>query len=147
MLGGGYVIIKLGVKSHWKSGRESVNSFIEKQISIPAAQLFSGDTKNIDEHVNDTRLLLRSNGELQYLGWNLIQARWLILWSEPKGLCSVYDACGSFASCKPDSHSLCTCVPCFEPSNEEDWKSGDFSGVAKSYLVNVPGIVKHRSSN
>ncbi|KAL8088117.1 hypothetical protein AgCh_038040 [Apium graveolens] len=122
-VGGGYVIIKLGAKPYWKSGRESVDSFIQNQISIPAARLLSGDTKNINEPVNNTRLLLQSNGEIQYLGWNSVQARWLILWSEPKGPCSVYDACGSFGSCKPDTHNLCTCLPGFKPSNEDDWKS------------------------
>lgn len=26
---------------------------------------------------------------------------------------------------------MCTCLPGFEPSNEDDWKSGDFSGGCK----------------
>ncbi|KAL8088120.1 hypothetical protein AgCh_038043 [Apium graveolens] len=127
---GGYSIEKYGFIPYWKSGGKRINSFISKQMSIPASSLLSNTTNS-----SRSRLFMKSDGEIEYLSWDNVNMTWSVSWSEPKGPCSVFKACGSSAKCNPHPHNhtmaLCTCLPGYEPTNEENWKPGDNSQGCK----------------
>ncbi|KAK1388975.1 hypothetical protein POM88_017153 [Heracleum sosnowskyi] len=84
-VGGGYSIMKFGLKPYWRSGGESANSFIPLKMSTSAALLLSGSTNNTSKQASSSRLLMQSNGEIQYLSWDSGKMRWLLLRSGPRG--------------------------------------------------------------
>lgn len=134
-------------KPYCKIEGESANSFISNQTNkISAAVLYLSGTnpssttttsKELSYCKNTScfkvfdsysRLLMRFDGKIEFLKWDINSMKWSVVWEEPKGPCDVYNACGSSSSCKPGSDNLCTCLPGYEPANNKDWKSGDFSG-------------------
>ncbi|KAL8088119.1 hypothetical protein AgCh_038042 [Apium graveolens] len=127
---GGYVIKKYGIFPYWKSGGESNDSFIPRQMSVSVSSLLANSTDNIIK----TRLFMQFDGEIKYLSWEFVQMRWSVIWSEPNGPCSVFRTCKS-SKCNPDPHNpdmrLCSCLPGFEPTDKKEWKSGNFANGCK----------------
>ncbi|KAK0590396.1 hypothetical protein LWI29_026528 [Acer saccharum] len=75
------------------------------------------------------RLVMNSNGTLQYFTRVNVSAKWVLSWLEPQDPCNVFQACGNFASCNNKSNkSMCECLPGFEPILPDNWNSGVFSG-------------------
>ncbi|XP_074357336.1 G-type lectin S-receptor-like serine/threonine-protein kinase At4g03230 isoform X2 [Apium graveolens] len=139
---------------YWKIEGESANSFIPNEgnkisaavLSLisctnntsPKAEskgwLYGNDTSCSKVFDSNSRLRMGYNGEIKFLKWDINYTRWRVLWVEPQG-CSVYNACGSFSECKPGSGNYtCNCLPGYEPANDNDGKSGDFSGGCKEIV-------------
>lgn len=133
--GGQYVIWKRSVK-YWKSG---VSGKFITTDKMPAALLYllsnfsSKGVSNVSvprltsSLYIDTRLVLNSSGQLQYLNWDDHRV-WSQIWVEPRDRCSVYNVCGNFASCNSKGGVACKCLPGFEPASPESWNIGDYSG-------------------
>ncbi|TXG55292.1 hypothetical protein EZV62_020548 [Acer yangbiense] len=74
------------------------------------------------------RLVMNSNGTLQYFTRVNESAQWDLSWLEPHDLCNVFRACGNSASCNSKNNkSMCKCLPGFEPISPHNWDSRDFS--------------------
>ncbi|KAK4845179.1 hypothetical protein QYF36_001974 [Acer negundo] len=73
------------------------------------------------------RLVMNSNGTLQYFTRVNVSAQWVLSWLEPQDPCNVFNACGNSASCNSKSNkSMCKCLPGFEPMFPDNWNSGVF---------------------
>lgn len=144
--GGEYVIWKRSAK-YWKSG---VSGKFITTDKMPAALLYllsnfsSNAVPNFSvPHLTsslylDTRLVLNSSGQLRYLNWDDHKV-WSLIWVEPRDRCSVYNACGDFASCNSKGGMACKCLPGFEPTSQGSWNIGDYSGgcIRKSPICSV----------
>ncbi|TYK07068.1 G-type lectin S-receptor-like serine/threonine-protein kinase [Cucumis melo var. makuwa] len=144
--GGQYVIWKRSVK-FWKSG---VSGKFITTDKMPAALLYllsNFSSKTVPNfsvpHLTsslyiDTRLVLNSSGQLHYLNWEDHKV-WSQIWVEPRDRCSVYNACGDFASCNSEGGMACKCLPGFEPTSPGSWNTGDYSGgcIRKSPICSV----------
>lgn len=73
-----------------------------------------------------SRLVMNFTGQVQFWKWEAKQG-WLLIWSEPKDRCSLYNTCGDFGSCNSDNRQLCKCLPGFEPNAQDKWNTGHFS--------------------
>ncbi|KAL4359737.1 hypothetical protein AHAS_Ahas08G0107300 [Arachis hypogaea] len=84
------------------------NRFGKKQLPITRVP--------VDEF-NKTRLVMKYNGELQFLTWDGIQQDWIVRWKAPNSSCDRYNICGNFASCDYNLINLnikeCKCLPGF----------------------------------
>ncbi|KAL5581842.1 hypothetical protein UlMin_014284 [Ulmus minor] len=120
-------VIKNNSFTYWKSGE--VGKFFRSD-NMPS------EIKDILLNINNTytriprmvRLLINSNGKIQYLKWEEHQKVWSLKWSEPRDRCSEYNVCGDFGSCNNNNSFICKCLPGFQPSSSEQWNSRDFSG-------------------
>ncbi|KAK1566497.1 hypothetical protein Q3G72_000778 [Acer saccharum] len=73
------------------------------------------------------RLVMNSNGTLQYFTRVNVSAQWVLSWLEPQDPCNVFRACGNSASCNSKNNkSMCECLPGFEPISPDNWNSGVF---------------------
>lgn len=136
--GGGdqFIIWKRSLR-YWKSG-VSVKLISSDEMPSAIFYLLSNFTSTIVDNdsiprltsslYSDTRLVMDLSGQIQYLKWNTEQI-WSLIWAEPRDRCSVYNACGNFASCNSkNDYIMCKCLPGFKPSSMENWNRGDFSG-------------------
>ncbi|KAK3184280.1 hypothetical protein Dsin_031566 [Dipteronia sinensis] len=74
------------------------------------------------------RLVLNSNGTLQYFTRVKVSAQWVLSWLEPQDPCNVFKACGNSASCNSKNNkSMCECLTGFKSMSPDNWNSGDFS--------------------
>ncbi|KAL6287460.1 hypothetical protein ACE6H2_011850 [Prunus campanulata] len=130
---------------YWKSG-ESGNKFSSSAGMFPPLDnllsnfnkstarskspgIFNNLTTMTSLDYNYTRMVMRFNGEVQFLTWNKHTKQWNLLWKEPRDQCSVFNACGNFGSCNSNNWPLvCKCLPGFKPQFAEQWEVGDFSG-------------------
>lgn len=142
----GYVILKSfqqdqegttvqRTREYWKSGGDSASSFNPNKMYEYAVHLLSGL-----DGFNNSRLIMDYSGVIKYLSWDAYRKAWDRKWSGPKGKCDPYNICGDFGSCNlTDSSYSCNCLPGFEPSSPDYWKSRDFvlSGcIRKSNICN-----------
>lgn len=74
-----------------------------------------------------TRFVMDVTGQIKQFVWLDGAKSWMPVWTKPREFCSVYSACGTFASCSKSS-SHCTCLQGFEPSSEREWSISDWSG-------------------
>jgi hypothetical protein len=130
-----FVIWKRSLR-YWKSG---VSGKIISSDEMPSAifYLLSNFTSAIVDNDSvphltaslyiNTRLVMDVLGQVQYLKWET-EKIWSLIWAEPRDRCSVYNACGNFASCNSKNDIMCKCLPGFKPSSMENWIRGDFSG-------------------
>lgn len=130
-----FIIWKRSLR-YWKSG---VSGKIITSDEMPSAifYLLSNFTSSVvhNESVpylesslySDTRLVMNFSGQIQYLNWET-ERIWSLIWEEPRDRCSVYNACGNFASCNSKNDIMCKCLPGFKPSLLDKWNAGDFSG-------------------
>lgn len=135
--GGGdqFIIWKRSLR-YWKSG---VSGKLISSDEVPSAifYLLSNFTSTIVDNdsvphltsslYSDTRLVMDVLGQIQYLKWET-EMIWSLIWAEPRDRCSVYNACGNFASCNNKNGIMCKCLPGFMASSLENWNRGDFSG-------------------
>ncbi|XP_027927838.1 uncharacterized protein LOC114184726 [Vigna unguiculata] len=73
-------------------------------------------------HINKkSRLIMNSNGEIQFMKWDEDDRQWDKRWWEPDGACDVYGNCGSFGICKENNliPKYCKCLPGFRPRDEK----------------------------
>ncbi|KAK3018673.1 hypothetical protein RJ639_002815 [Escallonia herrerae] len=128
---------------YWKSGESS--RFAPSQMFDSAVYLLTRYNKYrnvsllgnssfqplVPDIYNTTRLVMNYSGQIQYFSWDNTTTQWILHWSEPKDGCSVYDTCGKFAICgtsiETNNSRSCKCLPGFQPSSPDNWKSTDFS--------------------
>ncbi|KAL5583551.1 hypothetical protein UlMin_015993 [Ulmus minor] len=104
--------------TYWKSGEaDSLPPMVMNSTSRQRERL---------ELPQRERLVMNSTGQIQYWIWE--QNVWSLKWSEPRDRCSVYNVCGDFGSCNNNNSFACKCLPGFQPTNPEQWRSRDFSG-------------------
>ncbi|KAM6572752.1 hypothetical protein CsatA_016832 [Cannabis sativa] len=76
---------------------------------------------------NYSRLVINSNGKLEYLSWD---QNWTVAWSVPSDRCDGLNICGDFGICNSNEQMRsCRCLPGFKSSLVEEWYSGDYSDV------------------
>ncbi|KAH6834177.1 hypothetical protein C2S53_019935 [Perilla frutescens var. hirtella] len=76
---------------------------------------------------NNSRLMMNSSGEIQF--YRLADdGTWGLLWSAPKGPCSLYNQCGKFGICDGKDEAMCRCPQGYKASQLEDWNAGKYSG-------------------
>ncbi|KAK1566937.1 hypothetical protein Q3G72_006301 [Acer saccharum] len=133
-----YIIKKEKSTYRWKSGVSG--DFISDDILPTVSSLLLNASRNgnysrnkatsssSSETNTNMRLVMNSNGTLQYFIQVNEADLWDLSWSEPQDLCNVFRACGSSASCNIKNNKLmCECLPGFEASSPDKWKSGVFS--------------------
>nr|GMD36891.1 G-type lectin S-receptor-like serine/threonine-protein kinase At4g03230 [Ipomoea batatas] len=127
-----YIILKRTV-TYWKDG---VGEGLTSSSGIPIDVYFllsNFSSANLQSNFSlanlsslpsyhNPRLLMNSSGQIQFYIWN---NSWVLQWPEPRDNCSVYNFCGTFASC---SINNCKCLPGFKPTNPDDWSAEEFSG-------------------
>ncbi|KAK6142490.1 hypothetical protein DH2020_022838 [Rehmannia glutinosa] len=120
---------------HWKSGEPGTLSMYNNDLPYVVAQMLSDSDKGLDQKrngssnrfipfpnytrvwdYNNSRLLMNSSGHIQYYYFS--RGNWSLLWSEPENRCSVYDACGKFATCNVKNERICQCLPGFRPASD-----------------------------
>uniref|UniRef100_A0A2P2IMF7 non-specific serine/threonine protein kinase n=1 Tax=Rhizophora mucronata TaxID=61149 RepID=A0A2P2IMF7_RHIMU len=145
-------IIKNESTTYWKSGVLTNSEGLDNG-SLPSVFYFlrncstsgSAGSKAAPKTINyaykcidhgNLRLVLKYNGELQLLLWDTENASWNLLRKEPRDRCSVFDACGNFATCNSNRASYCKCLPGFEPTSPNNWNSWDFQeGCIKAWPI------------
>ncbi|GLJ32927.1 hypothetical protein SUGI_0663260 [Cryptomeria japonica] len=53
----------------------------------------------------------------------LDDAKWIMLWSQPRDQCAVYGLCGGYGRCEPNNIQFCSCVEGFTPTDNRAWDS------------------------
>ena len=134
---GFYAILKKR-DDYWRS-RISGNFLRSDEMPYVIAYLLSNFSKSV-KNTNYTRLVMnytddghrrlvmKYNGELQYLNWDVDQGNWSLIWKGPEDQCRIYNACGKFGSCNINNRLVCKCLPGFRPTNLKNWDSGEFLG-------------------
>jgi hypothetical protein len=132
-----YVISKK-TGDYWRSWMSGNFFSSDEMPNLPnaVAKLLSNDSNCVTRTGNtscssgfsNTRLVMKYNGDLQYLNWDVDKQNWFLIWREPEDKCSIYNACGKFGSCNINNRLVCKCLPGFQPSYPEHWDSGDFLG-------------------
>ena len=74
---------------------------------------------------NNTRLVMSSNGQIQFLQWGDGASNWSVVRSEPSDPCHVLEACGEFSVCNSENAILCKCLPGFQPKYQSERDSKD----------------------
>ncbi|XP_059449196.1 G-type lectin S-receptor-like serine/threonine-protein kinase At4g03230 isoform X2 [Corylus avellana] len=136
--GEGYYAILKKHGDYWRSPI-SGNFLRTDEMPYVIAYLLSNFSKSVN-HTNYTglvmnytdysqgTLVMKYNGELQYLNWDVDQGIWSLIWKGPEDQCRIYNACGKFGSCNINNRLVCKCLPGFQPTNLKNWDSGDFLG-------------------
>ncbi|XP_027074549.1 G-type lectin S-receptor-like serine/threonine-protein kinase At1g11300 [Coffea arabica] len=71
--------------------------------------------------------LLSSSGHIRSM-FSSGKGDWTINWSSQLSQCDVYGKCGPYGSCNPKGYPICTCLPGFKPSDQEEWNQGNWTG-------------------
>ncbi|XP_071939959.1 G-type lectin S-receptor-like serine/threonine-protein kinase At1g11330 [Coffea arabica] len=71
---------------------------------------------------------LSSSGSIQAMVSLSGKGDWTIIWSSSENQCDVYGKCGSFGSCNPQDSPRCTCLPGFQPRDQDEWNQGNWTG-------------------
>ncbi|GMH22457.1 hypothetical protein Nepgr_024300 [Nepenthes gracilis] len=78
-----------------------------------------------------TRFHVDFAGQLRQYTWSPQTENWNMFWSQPENRCRVYGLCGNMGLCYGAGGTLpsklCRCIDGFEPADEFEWESGDFS--------------------
>lgn len=124
-------------KPHWRSGPWN------KQVFIGVPDMTSFYLNGFDL-VNDnkgtvyltylyanqvelTYFTLNSTGFLQQKYMDPSKNDWEVTWEFPATECDFYGKCGPFGSCDPTSSPICSCLEGFKPTNEEEWRKGNWT--------------------
>ncbi|XP_059449693.1 G-type lectin S-receptor-like serine/threonine-protein kinase At2g19130 [Corylus avellana] len=75
-----------------------------------------------------SRFVMDVSGQIKQLTWLNNTNMWNMFWSQPKTQCEVYDFCGAFGSCNPNSLPFCSCLKGFVPKSQNEWNLLDYSG-------------------
>ena len=120
-----YVILQNN-KLYWESRKNgesnSGSAFDAVAYLLSNFSLTSSPSKIIGNKTvrpyENTRLLMNSTGELQFLTRDSFQGDWSILWKAPTSFCDSYNACGNFSSCNDKNSAHCKCLPGFSQVSE-----------------------------
>ncbi|KAL5731079.1 hypothetical protein ACHQM5_003839 [Ranunculus cassubicifolius] len=91
--------------------------------------VFNGNQKYYSYTINASmisRSLVDKSGIYNRLVW-LEERGWISYWKSPKDDCDRYKGCGPYGICNANNLLLCSCLKGFEPSNEVEWASRDWS--------------------
>ncbi|XP_045814410.1 receptor-like serine/threonine-protein kinase SD1-8 isoform X2 [Trifolium pratense] len=72
-----------------------------------------------------SRLVVSSDGVLEYLIYSQSTKTWTIYGDEPNNQCDHYKACGPYSFCDIDASPVCQCVEGFSPKNDQARKLRD----------------------
>ncbi|XXG70260.1 hypothetical protein AAC387_Pa06g3059 [Persea americana] len=120
---------------YWRSSYWNARTFNK----IPGANhyfLFHFITRHIHDELyleysamyDHTRLVMDTSGEIRCQIWNYESKSWGLTWFQPKDRCSLYAACGAFATCNNHNTPICKCMPGFKPvASPENWNSANWS--------------------
>jgi hypothetical protein len=132
-----YVISKK-TGDYWRSWMSGKFLSSDEMPNFPnaVAKLLSNDSNCVTRTGNtscssgfsNTRLVMKYNGELQYLNWDVDKQNWSLIWREPEDECSIYNGCGKFGSCNINNKLVCKCLPGFQPTFQANWDSREFLG-------------------
>ncbi|KAL3624959.1 hypothetical protein CASFOL_031627 [Castilleja foliolosa] len=70
---------------------------------------------------------VNSTGTLVQTLWNEENRAWDIVWVAPQNDCDHYETCGPNGLCNPLNSPICSCLRGFEPVNEDEWGSGNWT--------------------
>ncbi|KAK1567468.1 hypothetical protein Q3G72_012579 [Acer saccharum] len=124
-----YIIKKEQSSYYFKSG-VSGNFMSDDILPIVSTLLSNGSSFNPKTSIkNQTnmRLVINSDGKLQYFTRLAESAPWNSTWWEPRDRCSVFRTCGDSAICNRNNGLRCRCLPGFEPVSPESWSAGENS--------------------
>ncbi|GAU36630.1 hypothetical protein TSUD_387820 [Trifolium subterraneum] len=99
-------------------------------VGISGSLMFSSDKHGIyylSYEIPSTfsRLVVTSDGVLQYLIYNQNTKNWVKYGLAPKDQCDSYKAYGPYSVCDTNPSPVCQCVEGFSPKNKQDWKLRD----------------------
>lgn len=77
------------------------------------------------------KIELNSSGTLLQRLWEEKTQSWDTVWTAPENECDVYGKCGVFGSCDSRAKRICSCLRGFEPVDEGEWGSGNWSSGCK----------------
>ncbi|XLT31002.1 hypothetical protein HN873_062294 [Arachis hypogaea] len=113
----GTVVFLLNKTSTDEDPSSATNTPPYKNIGNRFGKKQSPITRVPVDEFNKTRLVMKCNGELQFLTWDGIQQDWIVRWKAPDSSCDKYNFCGNFASCDYNLINLnikeCKCLPGF----------------------------------
>ncbi|KAH7662283.1 S-receptor-like serine/threonine-protein kinase protein [Dioscorea alata] len=92
---------------------------------IPGEDYFSYSVK---EGYPMTRYVINISGKLQLISWLESEKEWILLSSEPRPQCDVYNLCGNNGVCYEHRMQHCQCLEGFEPGSKAEWQSGVTKG-------------------
>ena len=113
------IILKKGSRHYWESEATPFEQAPQTLFN------FSFNNMLQQESYNNTRLVMKFTGQIQFWTWE-IERGWSLKWMEPKDRCSLYSTCGNFGSCNSND-GLCKCLPGFNASSPKRWATGNFS--------------------
>ena len=121
-----YIILK-NYQPYWERGKNlSSGSMFETVAYLLNNFSMSADrdpssAANGSRYMNydNTRLVMNSTGELQFLTWDSFQGDWSVRWRAPDSICDVHNACGHFTSCNVKNNVTCKCLPGFRRVGEK----------------------------
>ena len=121
-----YLILNSQHQLHWE-----FNGLNSDALSPDTLNYLSNFTSHSSKYVNksstwkslyltyqDTRIVMNSTGEIQYLKWE--NSEWIMLWNQPSDKCNIYNFCGNFSSCDADDWMPCKCLPGFTHRSAEN---------------------------
>ncbi|MED6149198.1 hypothetical protein PIB30_060183 [Stylosanthes scabra] len=119
-----YIILK-NYQRYWQRGNHLISGSVFHSV-VYLLNNFSSTTTdaaheehsrtNNDDGYENTRLVIKSNGELQFLDWNHSKSDWMVRWKAPHSFCDVHNACGPYTSCNVKNHDRCKCLAGFKQS-------------------------------
>ncbi|KAJ0983585.1 hypothetical protein J5N97_011840 [Dioscorea zingiberensis] len=69
------------------------------------------------------RYVMSVSGKLQQFIWVESEKEWVLIWSQPKPQCDVYNLCGDNGLCNEELTKYCQCLPGFEPGSMAEWQN------------------------
>ncbi|GLJ32946.1 hypothetical protein SUGI_0663540 [Cryptomeria japonica] len=119
---------------YWASGIWDGNVFSQiPEMSNKALYNISVETANSGFYVTYTSIAIKNvlsrsvlvkSGGMQLYAL-LDDAKWTLLWSQPRDQCAVYGLCGAYGICNSNNLQFCSCVEGFTPKDTRAWYSRD----------------------
>ncbi|XP_047339283.1 G-type lectin S-receptor-like serine/threonine-protein kinase B120 isoform X2 [Impatiens glandulifera] len=131
------IVIWNGLNRRWRSGHWNGVQF--SGVPVSTNFLYGFDylrdqnnnwylSYNEPEGSGMFRFLVSFDGIGKKLEWNETGDVWDAIQLQPATECDVYNKCGVSGICKLNENSICNCLHGFVPKNDEEWRSGNWSG-------------------
>ena len=133
--------------AYWRSGPWDGNNFIgleNIQYTLNDGFVLEDNQQNgsldISFYPEDQSLLLNyvlnPQGKIIEQYWVPTSNNWAVVYSVPSTQCDIYGTCGAFGTCNHQKRPICRCLRGFQPKNDGEWKSGNWSSgcVRKTQL-------------
>ena len=137
---GGLELIFHGSKPYWSTGNWTGEAFANvPEMRVPYIYRFHFDDpftptasfgfteKELDSGFPLTRFQMHYSGQLRQNTWSQQTENWNMFWFQPDDTCRVFGSCGKFGLCHSFAEKPCKCLSGFEPVDELNWESGDYS--------------------